>query len=380
MNSIRNILNQRLKRTFLAIIGSLFISVTLRAQLPTAPNIISKMKVGYNLGNTLEAICGETAWGAKKTSQTLIDSIKAAGFNAIRIPCSWFCHSDTITNKINADWIARVKEVVDYCIKDSLYIILNIHWDQGWLDAHINVTDSSRIKVRQRAYWTQIANYFKEYDEHLLFAGSNEPPAKDSTGMSILLSYHQTFIDAVRATGGNNRSRTLIVQGPSTDIELTYKLMNTMPQDQIANRLILEVHYYTPYQFCLMEKDESWGKMSYYWGKDNHSTNDATRNSSWGEENDVEKYFGWMKTKFVDRGIPVIIGEYGAWKRKLTLPSDKALNDASVESFHKYIIKSSTAKGIIPFLWDTPGNLFNRSSGSIQDRGIIDSIMKGAKN
>lgn len=380
MNSIRNILNQRLKSTFLAIIGSLFISVTLRAQLPTAPNIVSKMKVGYNLGNTLEAICGETAWGAKKTSQTLIDSIKAAGFNAIRIPCSWFCHSDTITNKINADWIARVKEVVDYCIKDSLYTILNIHWDQGWLDAHINVTDSARIKVRQRAYWTQISNYFKEYDEHLLFAGSNEPPAKDSTGMSILLSYHQTFIDAVRATGGNNSSRTLIVQGPSTDIELTYKLMTTMPQDQIANRLILEVHYYTPYQFCLMEKDESWGKMFYYWGKGNHSTSDATRNASWGEESDVEKYFGWMKTKFVDKGIPVIIGEYGAWKRKLTLPSDKTLNDASVDYFHKYIIKSSIAKGIIPFLWDTPGNLFNRNSGSIQDKGIIDSIMKGAKN
>jgi aryl-phospho-beta-D-glucosidase BglC (GH1 family) len=355
-----------------------FISTTAKAQLRAAQDISARMKVGCNLGNTLEAICGESAWGATKTSKRLIDSIKAAGFNAIRLPCAWFCHSDTFTNEIDAAWIARVKEVVDYCIKDSLYTILNIHWDKGWLDAHINATDSANVKARQRGYWKQIANYFKDYDEHLLFAGSNEPDTKDTTGMSILLSYYQTFIDAVRATGGNNSSRTLIVQGPSADIEWTNKLMNTMPTDQITNRLIVEVHYYTPYQFCLLGKDANWGKMFYYWGKRNHSNTDVSRNATWGEENHMEKYFGWMKTKFVDKGIPVIIGEYGAYKRKLSLPSDQALNVASVEYYHQYIVKSTTSKGIIPFLWDTPGGLFNRSTGAIQDRGIINAIMKGA--
>jgi endoglucanase len=360
----------------LVIVYGLVMSLTVKAQLPTAQQIASQMKIGCNLGNTLEAICGENAWGAGHTSQRLIDSIQAAGFNTIRIPSAWFCHSDTITNLIDSDWIARVKEIVDYCINDSLYTILNIHWDNGWLDDHINIADSAKVIARQRAYWTQIAEYFKDYDEHLLFAGANEPPAKDATQMSILLAYHQTFIDAVRETGGNNSSRTLVIQGPSTDIDLTNKLMNTLPTDRIEDRLIVEIHYYTPYQFCLMSKDESWGKMFYYWGKGNHSKTDVSRNANWGEESDVEKYFGMMKTKFVDKGIPVIIGEYGAYKRKLNLPSDQELHNASVEYYHRYVVKSATSKGLIPFLWDTPGGLFNRSTGAVRDRGILNAIMQ----
>jgi endoglucanase len=366
------------KFLFLAFIG-LIISTIMRAELPTAKEIASKMKIGCNLGNTLEAICGENAWGAGHTSQQLIDSIKAVGFNTIRLPVAWFCHSDTVNSIIDEAWLARVKEVVDYCINDDMYVIINVHWDNGWLENRVNKANQSQVNERQAAYWTQIAGYFKDYDEHLLFAGANEPNVSDATGMAILLSYHQTFIDAVRATGGNNSSRTLIVQGPSTDIDLTYKLMNTMPTDQIADRLIEEIHYYTPYQFCLMSKDESWGKMFYYWGKGNHSTTDVTRNANWGEESDVEKYFGMMKTKFVDKGIPVIIGEYGVFKRKLSPPSDQALHDASVEYYHKYIVKSSTSKGIIPFLWDTPGGLFNRSTCEVLDRSVVNAIMQGVK-
>jgi len=357
----------------------LLLTTTLKAQLPTAQQIAKEMKIGWNLGNTLEAICGEDAWGAGHTSQQLIDSVKAAGFNTIRIPVAWFCHSDTINSIIDEAWLARVKEVVDYCINDDLYVILNAHWDKGWLENRVNTANQDIVNKRQRAYWTQIANYFKEYDERLLFAGTNEPNVHDATAMSVLMTYHQTFIDAVRATGGNNSSRTLIVQGPSTDIEETNKLMNTLPTDKIADRLMVEVHYYTPYQFCLMDKDADWGKMFYYWGKDNHSKTDVSRNATWGEENDVEKFFGMMKTKFVDKGIPVIIGEYGAYKRKLGSTSDKALHDASVEYYHRYVIKSATSKGIIPFLWDTPGGMFNRSNGKIIDHGVINAIMIGAK-
>jgi aryl-phospho-beta-D-glucosidase BglC (GH1 family) len=346
--------------------------------LPSAQEIASKMKVGINLGNTLEAICGETAWGAAPTTQRLIDSIKAAGFNTIRLPSAWFCHSDTNTSVINPAWIARVKEVVDYCINDSLYVILNIHWDSGWLENRVNAANQEKVNERQHAYWTQIANYFKDYDEHMLFAGANEPNVENAAQMAVLLTYHQTFINAVRATGGNNSSRTLIIQGPSTDIDKTYNLMNTLPVDQIADRMIMEIHYYTPYQFTLMSSDADWGKMFYYWGKDYHSKIDVTRNANWGEESDVEKYFGMMKTKFVDKGMPVIIGEYGAYKRKLSPPSDQALHNASVEYFHKYIVKSATGKGIIPFLWDTPGGLIDRSQGTIQDRGILNAIMEGA--
>ena len=369
------------KRLFVAIIvGGLLMSVSAKSKLPTAQHIATKMGVGWNLGNTLEAICGENAWGAGHTSQQLIDSVKAAGFNTVRIPVSWFCHSDTVTSVIDKEWIARVKEVADYCIKDDMYVILNMHWDKGWLENRVNKANQGIVNKRQRAYWTQIANYFKDYDEHMLFAGTNEPNAHDSIQMSVLMTYHQTFVDAVRATGDNNSSRTLIIQGPATDVEDTYKLMKTMPKDKIADRLMAEVHYYTPYQFCLMENDADWGKKFYYWGKDNHSATEITRNASWGEENDVDKNFGKMKAQFVDKGIPVIIGEFGAGKRKLSQPSDQALNNASVESYYRNVVKSAVSKGLIPICWDVPGWLFNRSTGAILDQGIIKAIKQGDKD
>jgi aryl-phospho-beta-D-glucosidase BglC (GH1 family) len=354
--------------------------VSVKAQLPTAQHIAVKMGVGWNLGNTLEAICGENAWGAGTTSQQLIDSVKAAGFNTVRLPVSWFCHSDTIASVIDKDWIARVKEVVDYCIKDDMYVILNMHWDKGWLENRVNKANQDIVNKRQNLYWTQIANYFKDYDEHLLFAGANEPNAHDSTAMSVLLTYHQTFIDAVRATGGNNSSRTLVIQGPSTDIDETNKLMNTMPVDKIPDRIIAEIHYYTPFQFCLLDKDADWGKMVYYWGKGNHSTTDTVRNATWGEENDIEKNFGKMKARFVDKGIPLIIGEFAAGKRKLSPPSDQALSNASVDYYYRYVVKSAISKGLIPVCWDVPMGLFNRSTGAIPDHSIINAIMQGARD
>jgi endoglucanase len=362
---------------FIVLTLGLSISASAGAQLPTAQKIAGKMTIGWNLGNTLEAIGGEGAWGAGHTSQQLIDSVKAAGFNTVRLPVSWFIHSDTVTSVINKEWISRVKEIVDYCIKDDMYVILNMHWDKGWLENRVNKANQEIVNKRQRAYWTQIANYFKGYDEHLLFASANEPNAHDSIQMSVLMTYHQTFVDAVRATGGNNSSRTLIVQGPSTDVDDTYKLMKTMPKDKIDGRMMAEVHYYTPFQFCLMEDDASWGKKFYYWGKDNHSKTDTSRNASWGEENDVDKNFGKMKTQFVDKGIPVIIGEFGASRRKLSSPSDQTLHNASVDAYYRYVVKSTVSKGLIPICWDVPGWLFNRNTGAILDRGIISAINQG---
>ncbi len=361
--------------------SGLLMSTTVRAELPTAQQISSKMKLGWNLGNVLEATwVPRNSFGG--TTQRTIDSVKAAGFNTVRLPVAWFYHSDTITNVIDVAWLANVKKVLDYCIKDSMYVVMNNHWDTGWLDDHINVNDSAKVNARQRAHWTQIANYFKAYNDHLLFASANEPPAKDANQMSILLSYHQTFINAVRATGGNNSSRTLVVQGPSTDVDLTYKLMNTMPKDQIANHLIVEVHYYTPWNFCGLNGDASWGKMFYYWGKGNHSTTDATRNATWGEESDMDKYLGQMKTKFVDKGIPVIIGEYGAFRRDLSSvspPSDQALHNASIKSYYSYFVKSAMNKGIITYCWDT-GGIFNFSTGKTNDIDVLSAIKQGAKD
>jgi len=366
-------------KSLLFVITLLIFANSWAQQLPKAQELAKKMHVGWNLGNTLEAICDENAWGAGKTSQKLIDSVKAAGFNTVRIPVSWFCHSDTISSKINKKWMVRVKEVVDYCIKDDMYVILNMHWDKGWLENRINTTNQEKVNKRQYAYWTQIAKYFKNYDEHLLFAGANEPNAKDAKQMSILLSYYQTFVDAVRVTGGNNASRTLIVQGPETDIQKTLDLMNSMPTDKIKDRMMVEVHFYSPFQFCLMSKEADWGKPFYYWGKDNHSKTDLEHNSTWGEEEFIDKHFRSLKTKFVDKGIPVILGEFGAYKRKLSNVSDQKLNNASVEFFGKYVVKSALENGVIPYYWDTPNNLFNRNIGEVLDKGVIKAMLQGAK-
>ncbi|HEX3025198.1 MAG TPA: glycoside hydrolase family 5 protein [Chitinophagaceae bacterium] len=364
-------------------ISKLFIAIVIfpicvSAQLPTAKNIAGKMKVGWNLGNTLEAICGETAWGGAVTTQRLIDSVKAAGFNSVRIPCAWFCHADTVNSVIDESWMNRVKQVVDYCIKDSLFVVLNMHWDKGWLENRINKANQKEVNSRLQKYWTQIANNFKNYDEHLLFAGANEPAAKDSAATSVLLSYYQTFINAVRATGGNNSSRTLIIQGPETNIEKTNKWMNELPVDKIENRLMMEIHYYDPYQFCLMEKDAEWGKRFFYWGKNNHSKTDSSYNATWGEESSMEEKLEIMKQKFADKGVPVIIGEFGAYKRKLPAGADKKLHDASVEYFQQYFVKTAVSKGLIPFYWDINMGLFDRGKCKVLDENLLHAIMNGA--
>ncbi|MBO9729767.1 MAG: cellulase family glycosylhydrolase [Chitinophaga sp.] len=360
---------------WLLLTAGILFSIPAWSQLPTAQQVASQMKVGWNLGNTLEAICGENAWGNPNTSQALINAVKAAGFNTIRIPVAWDCH--TSNGVIDANWMARVKTVVDYCINSNLYVIINIHWDGGWLENNCTTSAQSAVNAKQQNYWTQIANYFKNYNERLLFASANEPAVSDATGMSVLLSYHQTFVNAVRATGGNNSSRCLVIQGPATNPDYTYNLMNTLPTDPASNRLMVEVHYYAPWQFCGLTSDESWGKMFFYWGNGYHSTIQPDRNSTWGEESEVERLLGLMKTKYIDNGIPVIIGEFAAVKR--SNPTDLSLHLASREYFHRYVSSSAKSKGIIPIYWDAgvAGGVFDRSTATVSDQGVVNAIMQG---
>ena len=191
-----------------------------------APDLMRNIKIGWNLGNSLEAAGGETAWGNPATTLAMINKIREMGFNAVRIPCSWDQYlNDETTYEIKATWLARVKEVVDYCMQNDLYAILNIHWDGGWLENDIPNGYNEEVNNKQKTLWTQIATYFRDYDEHLLFAGCNEPNVEDEDDMATLLKYEQTFVDAVRATGGKNAYRNLIVQGPSTDIDKTMQYM-----------------------------------------------------------------------------------------------------------------------------------------------------------
>jgi hypothetical protein len=203
--------------------------------------------------------------------------------------------------------------------------------------------------------------------------------------MAVLLSYHQTFVDTVRATGGKNSNRVLVVQGPKTDIELTDQLWVDMPTDSVADRLMMEVHFYTPYQFALMDKDESWGNQFFYWGKDYQSVDDTQRNANYGDEAAVDLLFKSMKEKFVDKGIPVILGEYSAVRRNGQLTGEALnLHLASRAYYHEFVTQQAILNGLVPFYWDNGGldtfaaGIFDRSDLTVFDQQTLDALLKGA--
>jgi len=345
-----------------------------------APQIAQKLRIGLNIGNTLEAVGGksETFWGNPRITPEFVQFAKASGFNAIRLPVSWDQYADPKTAKIDPAWLARVKEVVQYCIDADLYVIVNIHWDGGWLEEHVTPDKQTANNAKQKAFWHQIATQLRGFDGRLLLASANEPNVSTAAQMAVLMSYHQTFVDAVRATGGRNAYRTLIVQGPSTDIELTNTLMTTWPKDTTANRLMAEIHYYTPWNFTGMTRDETWGNQFFYWGQPNHSTTDLAHNPTWGEEGTVDSLFSLMKTQFVDKGIPVIIGEYGAMKRTTLTGDALALHEDSRTYYFKIVTQRARALGLVPFYWDT-GSLLDRNQDLVLDQKALDALMEGAR-
>ncbi len=339
-------------------------------ELPTAQQVAAHITAGWNLGNSLEAQCGESAWGNPVVNQRLIDSVKAAGFNAIRIPAAWDCHANRSSLVIDAAWMARVKQVVDLAYGAGMYVVLNIHWDGGWLQDHPVSAFQPAVNRKQQAYWTQIANAFRDYDEHLLFAGTNEVHADYGTptaeNNAVQQSYNQTFVSAVRATGGNNASRTLIAQTYNTNIGHGLKYM-VMPTDTIPGRLMVEVHYYDPYDYTLNEKGPC-----QYWGKP-YPLQPQCR---WADQAYVDGLFAQLKDKWLDHGVPVIIGEYGVAAR----PN---LDVESRQYYLRYLNKVAAANGIKTFYWDNgvqPGRnnafaLFNRDSGAVVDPGALDAVM-----
>ncbi|NLB62833.1 MAG: glycoside hydrolase family 5 protein [Fibrobacter sp.] len=354
--------------------------------LPPAQQIADKFTMGWNIGNTMEVPGDLTLWGNPMPTQRLIDSVKAAGFNLIRIPAAWDSYADQNTLKIRQGWLDTIKIVVDYCINNDMYVVLNSHWDGGWLEENLLPESQETVLRKQKVYWGQIAEFFKDYDEKLMFAGANEPGMQnfdensfDSGVLEILKSYYQVFVDTVRATGGNNASRTLIIQGPRTDPELTTNIMSKsdFPTDIIADRLMLEVHFY-PYQFTLMEEAASWGKPHYYWGEGNHSTTDKDHNPNWGEEAFVDQVFSNLNNKF--SGVPMIIGEIGAIKRINLTGKDLELHLKSRAAFYKYVVKAGKQNNLTAVIWDTGylGNhnmtVIDRNSGEIVDWQVVNAM------
>ena len=371
--------------------------------LPDARTLAPQMYPGWNLGNTFEGgdtknlftngagLAGETVWQDTRTTREIIGYVKSLGFRSVRIPCAWVMGhvTDSVELTVDPAWMSRVREVVDWCIADSLYVILNDHWDGGWLENSFNRTDSATVTLnsaRLRKVWTQIATEFRDYDHHLLFAGLNEPNNNDNSvfknkaSIDALITYEQTFIDAVRSTGGNNASRVLVLQGPSTDIDITWKSYDVERlHDTASGALMVEVHYYTPWQFCGLEEDATWGRMWYYWGSGNHNSDAPERNCTYAEEDFLDGQFRKMHDKFVSKGYPVIIGEYGTQWRM----TGDSLHNASVRAFHRAVNRSAVSNGCVPFVWGTNYTGFpamtviNRATLSVFNPHAMEGIREG---
>jgi endoglucanase len=277
--------------------------------------------------------------------------------------------------------MARVEQVVNYVLKDSMYAIINEHWDNGWIIP--TYEQQAYVNNRLTIMWRQIAVHFRDYDDHLLFAGTNEvhipdvytgPTTENST---VQNSFNQTFVTAVRSTGGRNVYRYLAVQGYNTNIDNTYNYF-AIPKDVVQNRLLIEVHYYDPYDFTL-----NTGSTITQWGS--YATV-PSKTETWANESWADGQFQKMKSKFIDKGYAVILGEYGAMAR-LNLGS-AALNAEYARYrlyYMEYITRSIDRHGLIPFYWDNGGTdnngmgLFNRSNGvkAYPDviKGIVDTLI-----
>lgn len=271
----------------------------------TAEEMVAEMGAGWNLGNTMDGHTGftpsETIWQHVETTKEIIKTVHDQGFNTIRIPVTWGTMIDDENGcAINEKWMSRVQDIVDYCIEQDIYVIVNVHHDgaeqTGWL--RIAAEDFDAVKEKYEAVWAQIAERFKDYDEHLIFESMNEVTGtndKIQQDVDRIMELNQLFVDTVRRTGSNNARRWLSVPARYTNIGISTndKYGFHMPEDQVEDRLFLSVHYY----------DWSFGL--------NETMADNSRVWTEAKTEDLAKEFALLE-KFTDQGIPVIVGEYGA--------------------------------------------------------------------
>jgi endoglucanase len=308
----------------------------------TSVELTQLMGVGWNAGNSLDAVGGETAWGNPLLTQDLFTAVKAAGFDTVRLPVAWSKFSDETNFIIKNSWMARVEEVVNYALNADLYVMMNIHWDNGWMQPTYDEQDY--VNNRLNIMWEQIATHFKDYDDRLLFAGTNEVMVEGDWGTpvyeyyTVQNSYNQTFVDTVRNTGGNNDDRFLVVQGFNTNIDHAVNFAQ-MPTDSANDRLLMEIHYYDPYNFTLNTESNitQWGAIA----------TDLSKTDDWGNETHADAQFQKMKSRFIDEGIGVILGEYGVISRSY-VPAHETYRTY----WNKYITESAIAHGLVPVYWD----------------------------
>jgi len=360
---------------------------TEKEEIQTAREVAKNMGIGLNLGNTMEAYesanCDkityewiptvgkntpkdyETCWGAVETTQEAIDGIKAEGFDTVRIPVFWgnMMENDG-TYTINPEYIARIKEIVDYCQNAELYTVVNIHHFDEFI---IRRNSTEKCKEIFTVLWTQIADYFKDYSYTLVFEGYNEYlggsqfdengkltdlPKKEAYEMTNVLN--QAFVDAVRATGGKNAERVLIVSGYWTNIDNTTSPEFIMPTDSVSDRLMVSVHYVD---------------NALYWAK-----------RIGGEEwlSYVYNQIELLNKAFIEKDIPVFLGEITA--RYPEENFEAGVTDKNSERCVEIILNKLLDNKCVPVIWDTNGHFYSRTEYRIKDDDERSMFKKIAEN
>ena len=360
-----------------------------------AISLSRKLGYGWNLGNQMDAmvggVSGETYWGNEKCTQATFDNLKSKGFSTVRIPVTWMGHiGDAPEYAVETAWLDRVAEIAGYAKKAGLNAIVNVHHDDspesGWLCVHKAASDADYKKdmmARYKALWEQVARKFAEEGEWLIFEGYNELQdggwgfggnlTDGGKQYAVINEIAQTFVTTVRAAGGKNADRYLSILGYSANPSLTASNL-VLPTDSAADRLIVSVHFYDPSGYAL-------GQNSAYteWG---HTGADGKKDPNHSEKNVIDT-FRMLKDKYLDKNIPVYIGECGAVNR----------DDERAKSFQRYwfefVFKAAREYGLCPIVWDngarSTGNesfgYIDHADGSfINDSGPVIDIMYKAFN
>lgn len=338
----------------------------------TANDVVSEMKIGWNLGNTMDSINSsalktmpaetwETAWGNPVTTQKLIDTVIGEGFNIIRIPVSWNDHILVSGNyEIEEGWLDRVQEIVDYAYDQGVYVILNTH-HESWYETYYDKEEHSKEVLA--AVWTQIAERFQDYDEHLIFEGLNEPrkigtsvewTGGDQEGWDVVNSLNATFVQTIRESGGNNPYRILMIPGYAANCWEGIKHLE-VPED---DKIIVSVHAYEPYDFALNKQGRG------TWNQDTSN---------------IDNIMNSLDTLFISKGIPVVIGEFGAMYKEVEG------NEEERAQWAEYYVREAAKIGVPCIWWDNgafegDGELFgliDRESYEWKYPLIIDGLMRG---
>ncbi len=340
----------------------------------TASEVIKLMGNGINLGNTMEAyghptyVQGgdptnfENLWGQPTTTQEMIDGMKAAGFDSIRVPVAWTngMNFESGDYTIDERLMNRVEEIVNYALNADMYVVINDHWDGGWWGMFGSEDQAVRDKAMEmyKSMWTQIGENFADYDYRLIFEGANEELGdrlndKEITGSKGVLTQNecyekaleinQAFVDTIRSLGGNNAERFLLAAGYNTDIMMTCDDRFVMPTDTADSKLLLSVHYYTPWDYCGTDGVTQWGSPDDY-----------------EEQNRLFK----MMTKYSDQGYGIIIGEYAVMSSSGAIKKD-------TDKFYTNLLDNCDLYNFCPMLWDC-STFYKRRSGITSDETIAE--------